>query len=104
MVLKSADQWTANEEIRQSQKSLSNAIGLFHQYILGSINGGQLLPTGGIVDIVNHNSRVIGEVKNKHNTLKGSDKSSLYSKIEDLVMHKGHMYKGYISLLYRNNP
>lgn len=91
----SIDQWTANEEIRQAQKSLSNAIGLFHQNILGSIKGWQLLPTGGIVDIVNHDSMIIGEVKNKHNTLKGSDKSSLYYKIEDLVMRKGHMYKGY---------
>lgn len=91
----SIDQWTANEEIRQAQKSLSNAIGLFHQNILGSIKGWQLLPIGGIVDIVNSDSMIIGEVKNKHNTLKGSDKSSLYSKIEDLVMRKGHMYKGY---------
>lgn len=89
------DQWNINEEIRQSQKSLSNEIGLFHQNILGSINGWQLLSTGGIVDIINHESMIIGEVKNKHNTLKGSDKSSLYFKIEDLVMRKGHIYKGY---------
>lgn len=42
-------------------------MGLFHQSILGSIKGYQLLPTGGIVDIVNYKSMVIGEVKNKHN-------------------------------------
>ena len=79
-------------------------MGLFHQSILGSIKGYQLLPTGGIVDIVNYKSMVIGEVKNKHNIVKGSNKSSLYSKIEDLVMFKGHICKGYINLLYRNNP
>lgn len=89
------DQWTCNEELRQAQKSLANEIGNFHQNILGAIKNWQLLPTGGIVDIINQEAQVIGEIKNKHNTLKGSDKSGLYFKLADLVMRKGHIYKGY---------
>ena len=41
--------------------------------------------------------KIIGEIKNKHNTLKASDRAALYFKLEDLVMRKGHMYKGYTS-------
>jgi len=47
------------------------------------------------MDIVNHERKIIGEVKNKHNTIKGSDKSGLYSNMENLVMLKGHIYKDY---------
>jgi len=87
------NQWNRNEQLRQAQKSLSNAIGNFHQNILGSIKGWEVLPTG--MDIVNHERKIIGEVKNKHNTIKGSDKSGLYSNMENLVMLKGHIYKDY---------
>ncbi len=90
-----AAEWRSNEKVRQAQKTLSNHLGNFHQKILGSLNGWQNLDSGQIVDIVNHNTKIIGEVKNKHNTLKGSDKSSMYYTLEDLVMRKGHMYKGY---------
>ena len=89
------DQWNKNEKLRQAQKSLSNEIGNFHQNILGSVDDWQTLPTGEIIDIVNHKRKIIAEVKNKHNTLKGSDKSGLYFKLEDLVMRKGHTYKDY---------
>jgi Eco47II restriction endonuclease len=97
----SLDQWTTNEKTRQAQKTLSNAIGNFHQDILGSIDDWQCLATGNIVDIVNHDKKIIAEIKNKHNTLKGSDKSGLYSKLEDLVMRKGHTYKWLIHLRCR---
>ncbi len=84
-----------NEKSRQSQKTLSNHLGDFHQQILGSLDGWESLSSGQMVDIVNHDKKIIGEVKNKHNTLKGSDKAPMYSKLENLVMQKGHMYKGY---------
>lgn len=88
-------EWINNEKIRQAQKTLSNHIGNFHQQILGSLNGWENLESGQIVDIVNHDAKIIGEVKNKYNTLKGSDKSAMYYKLEDLVMRKGHIYKDY---------
>jgi len=90
-----ATKWQSNEQVRQAQKSLSNQIGNFHQQLLGSLNGWQNLGSGQLVDIVNPEAKIIGEVKNKYNTLKGSDKSGMYHKLEDLVMRKGHMYKGY---------
>jgi len=87
--------WLNNEKMRQAQKSLSNHIGIFHQYLLGSIDGWQSLPTGEIVDIVCHDRKIIAEIKNKHNTIKGSNKSDLYYNLESLVMQKKQAYKDY---------
>ena len=44
------DAWLLNEKTRQAQKTLSNAIGSFHQKILGAIDGWQDLSTGGFID------------------------------------------------------
>lgn len=91
----SPKQWLENEKIRQAQKTLSNHIGSFHQNILGAIDGWSVLNTGGIVDVISLDRKIIAEVKNKHNTVKGSDKSGMYYRLEDLVMRKGHTYKNY---------
>jgi hypothetical protein len=87
--------WVLNEQTRQAQKSLSNHIGLIHQKILGSIKGWSDLETGNIVDLVNHERKIIAEVKNKHNTTKGSDKVGVYYKLSDLVLSKASQYKDY---------
>jgi hypothetical protein len=87
-------QWLENEKIRQAQKTLSNHIGSFHQNILGALEGWETLE-GGVVDVISHGQKIIAEIKNKHNTVKGSDKYRMYQDLEDLVMRKGHIYKGY---------
>ncbi|MFO3289623.1 Eco47II family restriction endonuclease [Legionella pneumophila serogroup 1] len=88
-------QWTTNEKLRQAQKTISNHIGNFHQKLLGSFSEWENLPTGEIVDVVCHKRKIIAEIKNKHNTVKGSNQSTLYKDLNDLVMKKGHRYKDY---------
>jgi hypothetical protein len=58
------DDWLKKERARQVQKTVQNQIGGFHQNILGSIPGWQRLEKG--------------VVKNKFNTVKGSDKFGIY--------------------------
>lgn len=57
--------------------------------------GWQDLGTGGVVDVVSMDRKIIAEVKNKHNTVKGSDKVKVYDQIETLGMTKGHQYKDF---------
>lgn len=90
-----SEQWFENEKIRQSQKTLSNHVGFFHQNVLGAINGWKSLGTGGIIDVISHEKKIIAEIKNKHNTVKGSDKIGVYQKLSDFVTMKGHLYKNY---------
>ena len=89
------DAWIVNEKTRQAQKTLQNHIGDFHQVILGSIAGWQNLKTGSIVDLISEEHQILAEVKNKHNTVKGSDLAGLYKSLESLVMPKSSKYKGY---------
>ncbi|MFA5982544.1 MAG: Eco47II family restriction endonuclease [Methylococcaceae bacterium] len=87
--------WLAGEKNRQAQKSLQNHVGAFHQIVLGKVEGWQDLGTGSVVDLVSTDRKIIAEIKNKHNTVKGSDKVKVYDQMETLVMTKGHQYKGY---------
>jgi hypothetical protein len=81
--------WFKNENIRQKQKTLQNQIGRFHQSVLGKIDGWEDLGVGGVVDLVNHEKGIIAEVKNKYNTVKGSDKIGVHDKLSR-ALNYGH--------------
>jgi hypothetical protein len=91
----SYQEWQHAEQARQAQKTLSNEVGLFHQHILGSVTGWQNLGTGDVVDLVCDSRQIVAEVKNKHNTVKGSDKIGVYDNLENEVASKGHKHRGY---------
>ncbi|MBI1287241.1 MAG: Eco47II family restriction endonuclease [Flavobacteriales bacterium] len=89
------DDWKKSETARQAQKTLQNHVGEFHQRILGSVDGWENLEVGNEVDLANHNRKIIAEIKNKYNTMKGSDKSGLYHTLDDLTMRKSSKFRGY---------
>ncbi|MBD2304324.1 Eco47II family restriction endonuclease [Chroococcidiopsis sp. FACHB-1243] len=72
----SLEVWLKKEKSRQVQKTVQNRIGHFHQEILGGVSG-WTNPVQG-VDVCNQEKKIIAEIKNKHNTVKGSDKSGIY--------------------------
>lgn len=99
--------WLKNEAARQAQKTLQNHVGEFHQKILGSCKNWQNMGTGSIIDLVSNSRKIIAEIKNKYNTIKGSDLSGLYKSMEELVMNKASVYKGftsYYSVIIPKNP
>jgi hypothetical protein len=89
------DTWVISEKTRQAQKSLSNHVGLLHQKLLGCIEGWTDLGVGQLIDVVNPQKKIIAEIKNKHNTIKGADRIGLYKELDNLVMMKGHQYKDF---------
>jgi len=76
------DNWLKQEKARQAQKTMQNAIGDFHQEILGSIDGWKNLGPGGGLDVINEKLKIIAEIKNKFNTTKGNHKVKLYDSIK----------------------
>lgn len=100
------DEWLKQEITRQSQKTLSNLIGDFHQKVLGSIKGWENLERGMVIDLVCKERKIIAEVKNKHNTTKGSDKARIYENLSQQVSYKGQEYKGftayYVEIIPKN--
>lgn len=89
------DEWLTGEITRQSQKSLQNHVGDFHQNILGAIQGWENKKTGSVIDLVNADRKIIAEVKNKHNTVKGSDLVGVYDTLADAVNSKMSVYKDF---------
>lgn len=89
--------WKSSELIRQSQKTLQNHIGDFHQKVLGCVAGWEDLGTGSVVDLIHRDTKIIAEVKNKYNTVTGGKLADQYYSLERLIMPKASAYKGYTS-------
>jgi hypothetical protein len=80
----SLSDWIRQEKSRQVQKTLQNAIGDFHQDMLGSMFGWKNLGKGNVVDLLNKDKKIIAEVKNKFNTTKGDHKTMIYDNFKKL--------------------
>lgn len=76
---------TLNSEIfRQSDKSISNAIGVFHQQLIGSIEG--FCETLDLpCDVKKEDNTIFAEVKNKHNTMNVRSAAGVYEELEGLA-------------------
>ena len=81
----------AFETVRKINKSLSNAVGNFHQRVLSlSPNWESLGSNGGLIDLrtvhgFSHpkfGKAVVAEVKNRFNTIKASDEAAVWDRID----------------------
>jgi hypothetical protein len=90
----SLDLWLVSEQRRQAQKTLQNALGHFHQQILSSIKD-CYIPDGNFIDLVNDDKKIVAEIKNKYNTVKGSNLKDIYEELNQAVNGKTSKYKGY---------
>lgn len=69
-----------SEILRQVDKSINNAIGFFHEEILGGINGYERGNHSGY-DIKAKDNSLFADIKNKHNTMNSSSTENLYQKL-----------------------
>lgn len=79
----------AAECIRQIDKTNSNKIGYFHQYIFRHAGQGWIVPRNGSqggFDLVNDQLHYYAEIKNKHNTMNSSSASDLYIKMQHKIL------------------
>ncbi|NQV93406.1 Eco47II family restriction endonuclease [Candidatus Kaiserbacteria bacterium] len=89
-------EWLTEEKTRQIQKTMQNAIGNFHQEIIGSVRDWEDLGAGGGLDVINKKKRIIAEMKNKFNTTKGNHRVEIYDAIEAKIKSKEYTgYTGY---------
>jgi hypothetical protein len=100
----SVSDWETNEKSRKAQKTLSNAFGTFHQSILGHVSGWKDLGTGNSADLLCDSKKIIAEIKNKYNTVKGSNKVTVYEDLESLVMPVVSIYHGYTAYYVETIP
>lgn len=89
----SLDIWLKSESSRQAQKSLQNAIGTFHQNVLGSIPGWENAGVGGSIDVRNNDLGIVAEVKNKYNTMNSAAALAVYDKLSKHIDYNDN-YRG----------
>ena len=87
--------WIEQETARQMQKTMQNALGNFHQAVIGSMNEWENLSVGHVVDVCNKKRKIVAEIKNKHNTTKGSDKKSIYDNLNSQLDSSYEGFTGY---------
>lgn len=82
---KTIHQAIEDECFRQIDKSNSNRIGYFHQYIFRYAGGGWEVPDQGF-DVENNNLHVYAELKNKHNTMNAASSQKPYMKMQGKLL------------------
>ena len=87
-------EWLISEQRRQAQKTLQNALGHFHQSILSCVQD-CYIPDENFVDLVNDNRQIVAEIKNKYNTVKGSNLKDVYEELNQAINGKTSKYRGY---------
>lgn len=78
---KSIRQAIEDECFRQIDKSNSNRIGYFHQYLFKYAGNGWVVPKQGF-DVENDELHVYAELKNKHNTMNSASSQKTYMKMQ----------------------
>ena len=90
------DAWMKQEKVRQTQKGFQNALGEFHQNVIGDISGWKNEGVGGSIDVRNDEMKIIAEIKNKYNTVNSNSAKAIY---DNLANHLQYAEKGYTAYL-----
>ena len=83
-------------------RSVSNAIGEFHQNVLSSVEGWENHDSG--YDLENKKDRVLAEVKNKHNTMNAPNRRGVESDLKTALRQKRGDWTGYLALVIPKRP
>jgi hypothetical protein len=100
----SIDAWMQQEESRQIQKAFQNAVGDFHQHMLGSIRGWVDAGAGGSYDVISEERKVIAEIKNKHNTMNSGSQLQVYDKLANWIDYGKEGYVAYVVEIVPKKP
>jgi hypothetical protein len=95
----SLDKWMIQERERQVQKTKQNAIGSFHEEVMGSIDGVEQIPVGDVIDIKSERHCLVAEIKNKHNTTKGYHKIRVYEDLSEIISRNPGFVGYYVEVL-----
>ncbi len=97
-----ASELVAVQDMDSSQRGLSNALGTFHEKVLGRVVGWENHDAG--YDLENASSRLLAEVKNKHNTMNASNRLQVEAELDTAVRQKGAGWTGYLVIIVPRRP
>lgn len=102
-----AESMMAFEKLRSINKSISNAVGNWHQAVLGLADGWENLGSaGGVVDLTvretSDSKPIAVEIKNRYNTIKASDEKDMWDRLDMLA--RSNNSKSYLVQIVPKTP
>ncbi len=83
-------------------RGISNYLGEFHQFVLGSIDGWVNHDAG--YDLACPEKMIIAEIKNKHNTMNSSNKEIVVNQLDTALRQKQGNWKAYVVHVIPKKP
>ena len=83
-------------------RGMSNALGAFHQGVLGSIEGWTNHDAG--YDLECRGEKILAEVKNKHNTMNTTARRKVADDLDTAVRQKSGSWTGYLVTIIPKTP
>jgi len=100
----SVEDWFEMETTRQIQKTLNNAVGTFHQKLLGSLEGWVDFGVGSGIDLRSARHKIVAEVKNKHNTMNSSSAEATFEKLSNWLRYRDKGFTAYVVTIVPKTP
>ena len=82
--------------------SIGNALGRFHQQVLGGANGWRDHDRG--FDLISDQRRLLAEVKNKHNTMNSSNRRQVEDDLKAALRQRESGWTAYLAIIIPKNP
>ncbi len=99
---KSLEEIIETESLRQIDKSNTNHIGYFHQNIFKYLGDDWEVPDKGY-DVINKESHLFIEMKNKHNTMNSAAAQKTYMKMQDKILRNDEAICYLVEVIAKNS-
>lgn len=90
------------QRLNSISQAISNAVGNFHQEVLGSVQGFRNYDAG--YDLECQDKRIIAEVKNKHNTMNSSNRAKVVDDLDTAIRQKAGAWTAYLVVIIPRKP
>ncbi len=90
------------QDTEAALRGMSNALGAFHQGVLGSIEGWKNHDAG--YDLECPSRKILAEVKNKHNTMNAATRRDVEGELNTALRQKSGSWTGYLVIIIPKKP
>ena len=100
--IKEASTLSAVQQINSATQAISNAVGDFHQEVLGGIDGFVDHDAG--YDLESPDRKIIAEIKNKHNTMNAGSRRGVVADLDTAMRQKRGAWSAYLVIIVPKKP
>ncbi len=100
--LKKKERLSEVQKINSASSGINNAVGKFHQDILGAVGGFKNHDAG--YDLECPGKKIIAEVKNKHNTMNATNRRKVEADLDTAIRQKSGTWKAYLVIIIPKKP